>query len=973
MKRNLPLHIHISSLFLLLILLVGGLLGGLGFKLSRDMLESTTVDLTQRISRETMGEVQRIFMPAEMAVNLLGFSAITEATTFRERWLQLGLLRETLENSAALSSVYVGYDNGDFFFIRSVKDYSDRQVFKAPEGTRYIVQSIERTGVRPRGRYIFLDAALSTLRDDDKPEYAASYDPRTRSWYKDAKEASGQIKTPPYLFFSNRKVGSTLANRAKNGHAVVGADILLATLGSNLARQKVTPHSQVVLVNPLGYVLAHEDVAKLVTVPPGVDAKPSLTRIEDIGSPVLGQLAGLIQGIQGIDARSLRLKVRDDDWRVSIHPLLLDGAPPMFLVIAIPDSELLAAALKLRSTTLIATILIILLAVPVAWFIARGISGPLRALVADAEAIRRFDFSKPITVRSLVEEVNALGVTMDGMKRTISRFLEISQATAAEKNFERLLPMLLTETLAAADADAGILYLADADGLIPAAAMAKNGDDLMDHLLPVAMREAGPLMDEAIKGGRPSIATACQADLDAITFEGELPGVEAREGVAVPLLNRQEELVGIILLLRATLIDDAQVSFVKALSGSATSTLETRELIKAQKELFESFIKLIAGAIDAKSPYTGGHCERVPELTKMLARAACADTTGPFKDFQLGEDEWEAVHIAAWLHDCGKVTTPEYVVDKATKLETIYDRIHEVRMRFEVLKRDAEIACLKAIASGADEIYARACLTEELKQIDDDYAFIATCNEGGEFMAPAMTDRLTTIATRTWLRTLNDRIGISQEEKLRKAVTPELPLPVTESLLADKPEHIFERRPQDRMPENNRWGFKMKVPEKLYNKGELYNLAVGRGTLAEEDRYKINEHIVQTIIMLSTLPFPKHLRQVSEIAGGHHEKMNGTGYPRCLTRDDMSPVARMMSIADIFEALTAVDRPYKKGKTLSEAIKIMSFMKKDQHLDPELFDLFLRSGVYREYAERFMKPEQLDEVNVDTYLTLSPA
>jgi hypothetical protein len=235
-------------------------------------------------------------------------------------------------------------------------------------------------------------------------------------------------------------------------------------------------------------------------------------------------------------------------------------------------------------------------------------------------------------------------------------------------------------------------------------------------------------------------------------------------------------------------------------------------------------------------------------------------------------------------------------------------------------------------------------------------------------MAPEKLERLRAIGALTWLRTLDDRLGIAHEEKERKARTPAATLPVAEPLLADKPEHLFERRPQDRMPADNKWGFRMPVPELLYNKGELYNLSVGRGTLSEEERYKINEHIVQTLIMLSQLPFPKHLRQVPEIAGGHHEKMDGTGYPRRIARDEMSPLARMMAIADIFEALTAVDRPYKKGKTLSESIRIMSFMKKDQHIDPELFDLFLRSGVYREYAERFMKPEQIDPVDIEQYL-----
>jgi hypothetical protein len=228
--------------------------------------------------------------------------------------------------------------------------------------------------------------------------------------------------------------------------------------------------------------------------------------------------------------------------------------------------------------------------------------------------------------------------------------------------------------------------------------------------------------------------------------------------------------------------------------------------------------------------------------------------------------------------------------------------------------------------------------------------------------------RLQEIAARTWTRTLDDRLGISHEEKLRKERTPPAPLPVAEPLLADKPEHRFERGARDAMPADNPWGFRMPVPELLYNRGELYNLSVARGTLSDEERYKINEHIVQTLIMLNELPFPKHLREVPEIAAGHHEKMDGTGYPRRLTRDQMSPVARMMAIADIFEALTAVDRPYKKGKTLSEAIRIMTFMKRDGHIDPELFELFLRAGVYREYAEAHLRPEQIDEVDVEAAL-----
>jgi HD-GYP domain-containing protein (c-di-GMP phosphodiesterase class II) len=413
------------------------------------------------------------------------------------------------------------------------------------------------------------------------------------------------------------------------------------------------------------------------------------------------------------------------------------------------------------------------------------------------------------------------------------------------------------------------------------------------------------------------------------------------------------------------------MGFAQALSGFTAVSMESRQLLKMQKALLQSFIELIANAIDAKSPYTGGHCQRVPELTKMLAAAACESQDPGFENFSLSDEEWEELHIAAWLHDCGKVTTPEYVVDKSTKLETIYDRIHEIRMRFEVLKRDAEIDYWQQLANGGNATQLKAELEQKQTQLDDDFAFVAQCNEGGEFMAAEDITRLNAIANKTWRRTLSDRVGIAWEERQRKQRTAEAELPAQEALLADKEEHIFYRDRNDVIDEENPWNFKLDTPYHKYNKGELYNLSVTKGTLAEEERFKINDHMVQTIIMLNQLPFPKHLRNVPAIAGGHHETMIGTGYPKKLRREDMSLTARMMAIADIFEALTAADRPYKKAKSLSESIRIMSFMKKDQHIDPDLFELFLRSGVYLDYAKKFLPASQIDEVVISEYLEKS--
>ncbi len=961
MTRRFPLHVHISTLFIALILLVGGVIGGLGYRVSRDILETAASDLNSRIGREMLSELTEILGPAEMATRLLSYDGITQATSLEERLRNVGFMREALNNSSALTSLYVGYGNGDFFMVRRIWDEADGKTFDAPEGSAFMVQSIDRQGDELRGRYIFFDAGLKELRSDNSPAYATAFDPRTRGWYKAAMAAEGQIKTAPYVFFTTQRVGTTVANRANRADAVVGADIRLGTIGQSLAKQKVTPGTQIVLVNEEGKTVGFEDAARAVTI---VDGMPVQTNVADLGIPVFARLAAQLGRFDATAARSLVLDVAGADWHASVHPVKLEGSRPLFLLTAIPDDELMASAERLMRHSLIATILVILLAIPVTWLLARSISGPLRQLAGEAEAIRHFEFSQPIKVNSLVLEVNDLAVTMDSMKRTIRRFLDISMAVAAENDFDKLLPRLLTETIPAADADAGILYLTDGERLLPAAALHADATPLPAGASSIDPQAAGPLLGDALSAGMARAARLTDADVRALGLEKILESTGATDAIAVPLLNRRHNLVGAMLLLRSDDTDPARLSFVAALSGSVAVSLESKELIKAQKMLFEAFIQLIAGAIDAKSPYTGGHCARVPELTKMLARAACAETSGPFRDFQLDEEEWEALHVAAWLHDCGKVTTPEYVVDKATKLETLYDRIHEVRMRFEVLKRDAEIACLKAIAAGKPEVEARDELARKLAGLDDDYAFVAGCNEGGEFMAPEKLERLKEIAARTWTRTLDDRIGISHEEKERKARSPAPALPVSEPLLADRPEHLFERSARDRMPADNKWGFRMDVPEALYNKGELYNLGVARGTLSEEERYKINEHIVQTLVMLTQLPFPKHLRNVPEIAAGHHEKMDGTGYPRRLVRDEMSPVARMMAIADIFEALTAVDRPYKKGKTLSEAIRIMSFMKKDHHIDPDLFDLFLRSGVYREYAERFMKPEQIDTVDI---------
>jgi len=410
------------------------------------------------------------------------------------------------------------------------------------------------------------------------------------------------------------------------------------------------------------------------------------------------------------------------------------------------------------------------------------------------------------------------------------------------------------------------------------------------------------------------------------------------------------------------------IEFIELSDSFVVMSKSIDEYQKSQEELLNAIVKLIAEAVDAKSAYTGGHCERVPEIAQMLIHEASNSNESIFKEFSLSsEDELREFEIGAWLHDCGKVTTPEYVVDKATKLETINDRIHEVRTRFEVLWRDAQILYLEAKLKGENEASALATLKSTQERLLEEFKFIADANIGGEFMSQEKQNRIKKIADQEWQRNFDDSLGLGEVEILRYDKQNAQSLPATEKLLSDKKQHIIKREHFD-YDSYEAHGFKEDVPENLYNYGEIYNLCIAKGTLSPEERYKINEHVILTIKMLEKIPFPSHMTKIPEYAGTHHETLIGTGYPRKLKKNELSIAARIMAIADVFEALTASDRPYKKAKTLSESIKILSFMVKDEHLDSDIFKLFLKSDLHNVYAAKYLKPEQIDEVDIEQYL-----
>jgi HD-GYP domain-containing protein (c-di-GMP phosphodiesterase class II) len=977
--RRLPLHIHVALLFALLITGVGGAISWRNSIENRQLISSASHELIEAIGGKTVAAFASIDQPVQLLIDLLARHRLVDATNLAQRMDGVSYLADALEHSAALSAVYIGYSNGDFFLVRAFRDNGPaRAQFNAPASAAYLVQSIERDPAgRTRGTYVFLDRERRELERRDVPDYV--FDPRTRGWYTTARAASRQIRTDPYVFFSTDDVGLSYARHSDvRAGAVAGADLTLRDLSRVLQQQKVTPSSELVLFNADGVTLAYDkpERVRLEGAQPG---SARLATVAELGSPVLAHMMDELGA--GVQPDQLAFDVAGRGWQGSISQLQVKDDPRgVYLAVLSPRDELFSEARRISRDTWLMTLFIVLISIPVAWLLSRLVATPLRKLVLGARAVREFDFSTPIATRSSVAEVHELAATMDAMKVTIRNFLDIGTAISAERNFQHLLERVLEEMVGATGSAAGRMFLLDDDGRTLRSAADRTGPTVL------AAPSGGEFEStyaehpawRAISERKTVVARVDPMHDDLTRLYQPHAGEPVERGatvIAVPLRNPQDMILGVICLLKGG-TDDAVprelVSFVEALSGSAAISIENQNLLREQKQLLDSFIKLVAGAIDAKSPYTGGHCQRVPELAKMLATAACEAKQGPFRDFAMSDDEWETLHIAAWLHDCGKVTTPEHVVDKATKLQAIHDRLHEVRMRFEVLKRDAEIQYWRQVASGGDRAALRAALESQWQEIDAEFEFVAECNVGGESMSLEKIARIKRIAERTWLRTLDDRIGLSQEERSRSASTPASPLPVVERVLADKPEHVTERTGVDAAVANEPARFDVQAPRRKRNSGEIYNLCIGRGTLTDEERYIINDHVVQTIRMLSQLPFPRHLKKVPEIAGGHHEKMDGTGYPKRLNGEELSVAARMLAIADVFEALTARDRPYKSGKTLSQAITIMAAMSRDRHIDAALFELFLTSGVYREYAERFIDSAQIDEVDVRMYVAANP-
>jgi HD-GYP domain-containing protein (c-di-GMP phosphodiesterase class II)/HAMP domain-containing protein len=983
-RPRLPLQWVAALGVIALLLTIVSLLGWQSYRATQSALIVVSEDTTTYIRSMVLEKARRILEPAEIQLNVLAHNALATATTLDERLAQVPLVTDALLHNDLTDAIYVGYANGEFVLFRPLRTVDQRRRFSAPDNAVLLVQSVTLMADRQmRGEYRLYDRDNALLSARVDPDY--QFDPRTRPWYRQAIGHPDITLSAPYVFFTTGAIGITLARQAATSDAIIGIDAKLVAIANEIAGLRITDSSEIALIDQGRRVVAYRDMLQMIKR--GDTSDLQLANIDDMHNVPLLAAADLDETGGAGSRQSLEIAGRH--WLVSKSVIEISPDKLLDLLIAIPEDELLASARKMLAQQIQIAALLLVISIPLAFLLTRKLVQPLRRLAKETAKIGRLDFTSDFRVRSHISEIDELARTFGRMRATIGKFLEIGQALAAERDFRSLLDRVLEESIAVIGNDGGAVYMLAEDGrhLVPEILRWERGEDGidLDSSKRIALDQPGLMQHFAVALERRDIVVVEQRIDDAdIKLLGLRRMINALQPscmtiVIVPLLDRQQNPFGLLILVKANhagepgwRVDTGMLKLIHAVSGSASVAIQNKQLFDGQRKLIEALIKLVAGAIDAKSPYTGGHCQRVPVLTRLLAEAAVKQTDGPYAGFALSEEEWEALDIAAWLHDCGKVTTPEYVVDKATKLETIYDRIHEIRMRFEVLKRDAEIGCWQGIAEGGDREKLLAELASHCSSLDAEFDFVAHCNLGGEAMAKGDIDRLAVIAKRQWTRTLSNRLGVSHEERRRLDQVPEPALPVIEPLLSDRPEHIIPHRDKDPFRAGNPWGFQLEPPACQFNRGELYNLSISRGTLTPEERFRINDHIVQTIMMLESLPFPKHLRSVPELAGGHHEKMDGTGYPKRLRGGDMSIVARMMAIADVFEALTAADRPYKKAKMISEAMRIMGAMKRDNHLDPDLLDLFVTSGAWRDYATRFLLPEQIDEPDIASILQIRP-
>ncbi|ASJ72734.1 HD domain-containing phosphohydrolase [Granulosicoccus antarcticus] len=981
------LRVNIGVAFSLLIFVLGSGLITFSHERHRRIALVTASELFERSTAQLAADISSLYGPAETLVNLTATLANELPILVTDRDLLLVHFAAALDDHPNVEAVFVGEGDGSFFLLRSIKDSPDSSGLDTvvPAGTRYQVESVERgQGEGAQYEHVFLGKDLEWLGANEA--FITGYDPRSRDWYRLASRSSELLHTDFHTFFTTRETGTTIARRIGETKSVVGVDITLEILSAALGKLSTSATGEIIVFTEDGRLLGSDKPDRMGGTgklrPSG-----SSPRIADFDEPILDEL--FHRFVEGDRDASLMLNAAGQSWFASIRPVRFgSNRESAFMAIAVPEKEMLSALERVRLQSAAFALVALALSVLFAWYLSTSISKSTAQLAAETREMSRLRFHSPITVRSRIAEIDALARSMAVLKAALQRFTRVAVSLSAEEGSDGVARVLLAEAKAASRAQVARLFLVSDDEKW---LVAFEPDDAIEEA-DVDVRAGG-----SASIGRARIAlestdwqgvsvppevfalNAGRTVIDGVDVEprGAESSVQADARLLlVPLKADDERAIGVLQLSvspaggASLQVDEENVRFLELLAASAAVAIRNRQLIEAQQATFESLIRLLAAAIDAKSPYTGRHCERVPVLTERLASAASASEAPAFRNFHLDEHRARELHVASWLHDCGKVTTPEHLVDKATKLETVYNRIHEIRTRFEVLWRDAEIDYLRAVDGlpGGERESLSAELERRRIELRADFSFIASCNIGSEGMDEESVERIRAIGRQAWMRHFDNTLGISQAELKRMRNHGSASLPATEQLLCDRPEHRIEWHAQPDPAERERHGFTAPVPENEYDHGELHNLTIRYGTLTAEERHKINDHVNQTILMLDSVSFPKNLKRVPAIAGSHHEKLDGSGYPRGLGAQELGIEERIMTIADIFEALTAPDRPYKRAKTLGESLLIMRDMGEQGLIDAELLELFVESGIPQEYAR-----ENLAAVQIDIPISVRPA
>ena len=900
----------------------------------------------------------------------------------------LSLFSQILKNKPAFYSIYAGFQDGSFIqLINAGKNPLITKAQNAPGNTNIIVRTISSSGTGREQRWTFLDTEGKIISRRLDSEF--EYDPRLRPWYIASLSCPDTVLSKPYIFNSLQQPGITSSHVLPDRTGVVGVDLTISNLSDFVSSLNISPNG--------GIMLLYGD-KDLIAVSSGMKKFFSgLNRTDE--------------KIQKLFSTSTTMFLDDvllqsNIWNITANQKLM-------IVSAAPVQDFMSGAAEMQKRIILVSIIILLIISQIIVLWVHKLSGALKELSADAERVGNMDFSGTLSINTAVLEFYQLSKAFEIMKSTIAArtksleetlaklemIVDMTIAMSAEYDVNRLSEMILSGAKRLTHADGGSLYLVNEDrdelefkiilnDTLGIEQGGSSGEPVSMDPVPLYDSEGNEnhrnVVTHTFHAGRteniPDAYDTEQYDFSGTRQFDKKNNYRSVSFLTVPLKPRGGgDVLGALQLINAIDQESGEIipfpeelqSFVAALSSAAAIAVQNRNLIERQKRLFDDLARFVATAIDAKSPYTARHCARVPEIAKILIQKAEEMEDGPFADFSFKDaSDRREFELGALLHDCGKVTTPEYVVDKATKLETIYNRLHEIRTRFEVLLRDARIKRHESVLAGTDPAVADRELKQQEQKLHEDFAFVAECNVGSEYMEDDKLERLKGIASTVWYRYFDNHIGLSWGEQKRFAELNDkgqTSYPVQEYLIADRPEHIVLRENWTQ-ESYDKFDFKFIVPEYLYNRGELYNLSIRNGTLSTEERFKIEEHVAQTIVMLENIPFPDDLRRVPEYAGTHHELPNGKGYPRALVASQVSIPEKIIAFADVIEALTSTDRPYKKDKKLSEAIEILYQMILHGHIDKDLFILLLSSGAYLEYAKRFMQPEQVDEVDVEKYL-----